>query len=160
MAQPVKRNNPQVHRTTSYKEAHKVYTKPLPRKTQSFDVELIQSPRSNTTFKSEKQGNAKFKPSVDYSIATDGATEKECLSPRDKSYQEKGPLPSDADSVFSSESDFEEEMTSEQEYELKGFSAREKDEVLAEIINIGDRVLISVAQKPPKYSKRKGRYFF
>ncbi|XP_060567534.1 uncharacterized protein LOC132726265 isoform X2 [Ruditapes philippinarum] len=155
MPQPVKRNASQVHRTTSYKEAHKVYTKPLPRKTQSFEVELIQTPRSSTTYKSEKQGNTKLKPSLDYSIGTEKDSERDCISPRDKSCHEKGPLPSDADSVFSSESDFEEEMTSEQEYELKGFSSREKDQALADIINVGDRVLISVPQKPPRYSKRK-----
>ncbi|XP_053402522.1 uncharacterized protein LOC123548303 isoform X3 [Mercenaria mercenaria] len=155
MAQPVKKHSAHVHRTTSYKEAHKVYTKPLPRKTNSFDIDIIQSPRSNTTYKSEKHVHTKLKPSLDYSISTDRSNEnfdkRECESAKD----EKGPLPSDADSVFSSESDFEEEMTSEQECVLKGVSAREKDAALAEIINVGDRVLISIPQKPPRYGKKK-----
>lgn len=155
MVQPTKKNIAHVHRTTSYREAHKVYTKPLPRKTNSFDIDITLSPRNTTTYKSEKHVNTRLKPSLDYSIGPADDDKVMCESPREKTSQDKGPLPSDADSVFSSESDFEEEMTSEQEFVLKGVSAREKDIVLSEIINIGDRVLISVPQKPPRYGKKK-----
>lgn len=161
MTQPTKKNTANIHRTTSYREAHKVYTKPLPRKTNSFDIDIAFSPRNTATYKSDKQVNSKFKPSLEYNIGPDEENNQKglCESPREKMSQDKGPLPSDADSVFSSESDFEDEITSEQECVLKGVSARDKDAVLSDIINVGDRVLISCPQKPPKYGKKRGNAF-
>lgn len=171
MGQPVKRNVFHVQKTSSYKEAHKVYTKPLPRKSNSFDIDLAQSPRNNTPqsprnsvpYKSERQVNTKYKPSLDYNIGLDkhdGNTERSrCISPKEKMNRDKRPLPSDADSVYSSESDFEEEMTSDQECVLQGVTAREKDEILSEIIKVGDRVIISCPQKSPKYGKKIGICF-
>lgn len=171
MGQPAKRNVFHVHNTSSYKEAHKVYTKPLPRKSNSFDVDMTQSPRNNTpqsprnsaTYKSERHVNTKYKPSLDYNIGPDkhdGNTERSrCISPKEKINRDKRPLPSDADSMYSSESDFEEEMTSEQAYVLQGVTAREKDEILSEVIKVGDRVIISCPQKAPKYGKKRGICF-
>ncbi|KAL4235198.1 hypothetical protein ACF0H5_006836 [Mactra antiquata] len=148
----VRRSASMVHRTSSLREAKKVYDKPLPRKCNGYEAEVVQSPRQQNriAFKTDKQSNSKYKPALECNLGDDTKHDN-----KSGENDEKGQLPSDADSVFSSESDFEDEAISEQEYVTRGFSAKDKDILLSDIINVGDRVLISCPQKPPKYGKKR-----
>ena len=143
-----------VQRTSSYKEARKVYTKPLPRQ---------QSPRQNCYRpESRQQNNPRLKPSFEYNLLDDSETdnEKSNNSGRNCVVSQMRVGSEDCDSVSSSGSDLDEDLTSDGADMIKQISGREKDNVLAEVIDIGDRVLISIPQKQPRYGKKRGMELF
>ncbi|XP_052233513.1 neurofilament light polypeptide-like isoform X3 [Dreissena polymorpha] len=146
-----------VHRTSSYREAHKVYTQPLPRK--PFDYDRVESPRNNHT-QNSKHSSAKNRPPVEIIKISveDAANTSDKSSPSDATdgpHSRLNSAATDMDSVSSSGSDIEEDLSLESEDVLRSLTAMEKDEVLAEIVNVGDRVLISCPQKPPRYGKKR-----
>lgn len=155
-----RRNVRSVQRTSSYKEARKVYNKALPRR--PFDYEVVQSPRQNC-YRSDKQSMSKLKPSLDYKLGDDDiennndkCTNHNNLSARN-SEGSRTHVATDTDSSLSG-SDLEEDISADGVEMLHHMKAAERDQVLAEIIDIGDRVLICCPQKPPRYGKKRGQY--
>jgi len=158
-----------VHKTSSYREAHKVYTKPLPRK--PFEYEHV----NNVTHKSSAKHNhngvhSKPRPINDLELILnlqDSVTtsEKSGTTVTSSSGHNKdnghsrhhSTTTADTESICTSDSDLDDDVTVDQEQTYRSLTARERDEMLSEIITVGDRVLISCPQKPPRYGKKRGR---
>ncbi|XP_052815456.1 uncharacterized protein LOC128242367 isoform X3 [Mya arenaria] len=160
-----------VHKTSSFREAHKVYTKPLPRK--SFDYDRLESPRynhvSNKTDPSNKHQSSsspKIKPTMDYNLIgmddSVSSSERSGTTVNSTNARQNGHIrlhstttTTEVESISSSDSDCEDELTADSEATLRSMNARDRDVLMAEVVNVGDRVLISCPQKPPKYGKKR-----
>lgn len=152
-----------VCRTSSYKEAYRVYTKPLPR--QAFDLESVQTPRQNC-YRSDKSSHSKLKPSLDYRLGEDDIgnnNNEKCVNANVNGRHldvARMQVATETDSESSSGSDLDEDVTPDAVTMLQRMNGQEKDEVLSEVVRLGDRVLISCPQKPPRYGKKRGRKYF
>ena len=153
------------HRTSSLKEAQKIYTSPLPRKNNAYELEYLQNSKPNS-YKSDVQSSARLKPSLEYNIGThdnlnDLDLTSEGYSPRELGGNKTDrDVFSDDDSVHSDDSDLEGSLTAKQESQLKCLTAKDKDRILQAIVSVGDRVLFTRQQKPPKYGKKRGIFHF
>lgn len=155
-----------VHRTTSYKEARKVYTQPLPRRPNEYEGIYVQSPRQNSYKSDSKHSSSKLKPTLDYRLGEDDLlnNNEKCVANANCSQtrnSESARLQTalETDSVSSSSSDLDDDLTPDGADLLRHMSGQERDAVLQEVINLGDRVLISCPQKPPRYGKKRGNCF-
>ena len=162
-----KKSSSSIHKTSSLREAQKVYRLPQPRKNNAFeDITVIKKDKDKGhAYKSDTKVNSKLKPSLEYPIGLeDNQVENQSpnISPRGStpapgSHRHRILSVSDSDSSLSDLSD-DEDLLIEQESAIRSLSAKEKDTLLCDIISVGDRVLISCPQKQPKYGKKKGKY--
>ncbi|XP_067652519.1 CAP-Gly domain-containing linker protein 1-like [Haliotis asinina] len=106
-------------------------------------------------YKSETRTSYKFQPSLDYSI---GVSESKRKQTRPYSATMGSPTEdSDSDTGWSVPYNTEllQRLSHEQRVALSNMTAADKDKLLMEVINIGDRVTISVPQKAPRYGRKK-----
>ncbi|XP_048751898.1 reticulocyte-binding protein homolog 2a-like isoform X3 [Ostrea edulis] len=119
--------------------------------------------RSNDLrYSTEKKTNSKFQPSVDYIIGMqDKTTINSGLSPRSvsprspswNSSKSKSENSTSLQSVNSSDSSDSEENSKTLEV-LSKLPAKEREAILVQYIDVGDRIVIAVPQKPPKYGRK------
>ena len=159
-----------VQKTSSLREAQKIYKHPLPRKNtgNAFEETIDLKKDKGHAYKSDAKVNSKLKPSLEYAIGlddnhTDLHSEHPLVSPRVSTpgggaYRLRSHSVSDSDSSLSDYSD--DDLLIEQESAIRSLSAKEKDSLLCDIVSVGDRILISCAQKQPKYGKKRGNYRF
>ena len=155
-----------VHKTSSLREAQKIYKHPLPRKNtgSSFEETIDLKKDKGHAYKSDVKVNSKLKPSLEYTIGlddnhNDSHLDHSLMSPRvptpgGGAYRLRSHSISDSDSDLSDFSD--DDLLIEQESAIRSLSGKEKDALLSDIVSVGDRVRISCAQKQPKYGKKRG----
>jgi len=68
-------------------------------------------------------------------------------------------LSSDLSSLSSDDNGSDDRPSSARLTKLMKLSSKQREEILCNFVNVGDRVLISVPQKPPKYGKKIGWYY-
>ena len=131
-------------------------------------------PGTSNIYRPETRAGSRFPPSLDYPLGGAGGNSNEEAdgeswahvthhhwgqSPRPKArpYSAVGVAPcSDlAGSQCSLDTDSETGSRDEQALARMQLTARQKDEVLAAAISVGDRVSFTVPQKPPRYGRKK-----
>ncbi|KAK3603789.1 hypothetical protein CHS0354_042790 [Potamilus streckersoni] len=140
-----------VKRTASMKETHKVYGGP------EFQSKNGRSSRMSTySFRSDSKVTSKYaKPQLELNYGVSDKSSQQRQAHTDLMHPKRGHSLSGSDSDLSDISDLSANLAVEQEDVLSKLNAKEKDDILSHIINMGNRVLFNVPQKPPKYGKRK-----
>ncbi|KAL3860327.1 hypothetical protein ACJMK2_010466 [Sinanodonta woodiana] len=138
-----------VKRTASMKEAHKVYG------ISEFQSKNGRNSRLSTySFRSDSKVTSKYaKPPLELTYGVSDKSTQQQQVHTDLMHPKRGHSLSGSDSDLSDISDLS--LAVEQEDVLSKLNAKEKDDILIHIINMGNRVLFNVPQKPPKYGKRK-----
>ena len=155
-----------IYRTSSFREAQKVYQHPLPRKQNIIEDVVVLKKDKKHSYRSDGKMHSKFKPSLEYTIGVnekniEGQSESpspRAFTPGGAAYKTRNHSISDSDSSLSDMSD--DEVFPEQDSALRNLTAKERDSLLCDIISVGDRIIISCPQKQPKYGKKKGKYVY
>jgi hypothetical protein len=122
--------------------------------------------RSNDVrYSTEKKTNSKFQPSVDYIIGMQDKTtmnsgsSPRCVSPRSPSWNSSKSKSENSMSLqsgnSSDSSDLEENVKTVEV--LSKLPAKEREAILVQYVDVGDRIVIAVPQKPPKYGRKIGK---
>lgn len=147
-----------VKRSQSYRDA-------LPNKF-TLQINGHQRPRSSDhRHSTEKKTNAKYQPSVDYIIGIQDKTtlnsgsRPRSVSPRSPSWGSTKSRSENSNSlslqsVNSSDSSDSEDNSTRTVEVLSKLRAKEREEILVRYIDVGDRIVIAVPQKPPRYGRK------
>lgn len=147
-----------VKRSQSYRDA-------LPNKF-TLQINGHQRPQSSDhRHSTEKKTNAKYQPSVDYIIGIQDKTtlnsgsRPRSVSPRSPSWGSSKSRSENSNSlslqsVNSSDSSDSEDNSTRTVEVLSKLRAKEREEILVRYIDVGDRIVIAVPQKPPRYGRK------
>ncbi|KAK7481728.1 hypothetical protein BaRGS_00027101 [Batillaria attramentaria] len=163
-----------VRRASSFHEqsSHQPRSRHSPR-SQNRNSSQIR-PGTSNVYRPETRPGSRFPPSLDYSL---GGTQDEqdswvnVTNHHNVNHSQRKPRPysatnachrdTDASSDFGSHSSLDTDSeisvsTRDQQLLAKAqLTARQKDEILASSITIGDRVTFTIPQKPPRYGRKK-----
>lgn len=151
-----------VKRSQSYRDA-------LPNKF-TLQINGHQRPQSSSDHRhsTEKKTNAKYQPTVDYIIGIQDKTtlnsgsRPRSVSPRSPSWGSTKSRSENSNSlslqsVNSSDSSDSEDNSTRTVEVLSKLRAKEREEILVGYIDVGDRIVIAVPQKPPRYGRKIGK---
>ncbi|XP_052714524.1 reticulocyte-binding protein homolog 2a-like isoform X3 [Crassostrea angulata] len=148
-----------VKRSQSYRDA-------LPNKF-TLQINGHQRPQSSSDHRhsTEKKTNAKYQPTVDYIIGIQDKTtlssgsRPRSVSPRSPSWGSTKSRSENSNSlslqsVNSSDSSDSEDNSTRTVEVLSKLRAKEREEILVRYVDVGDRIVIAVPQKPPRYGRK------
>ncbi|KAK7114160.1 myosin heavy chain, clone 203-like isoform X2 [Littorina saxatilis] len=172
-----------VRRSASLNEHHPPRSRQSPRPhsraTRDTHTSCTRPGTSSNVYRPETRATSRFPPSLDYPLGGSNLDDGETWAqmshaphhPSNKQQQLKarpysaavtspypgGELDVHGDSCVDSDSGSEFSTSGKDDVALARMqlTARQKDEVLAAAIAVGDRVSITVAQKPPRYGRKK-----
>ncbi|XP_046573292.1 uncharacterized protein LOC124281313 [Haliotis rubra] len=150
---PTRPKTAQVRRSASFHDPS--FHLPSSRSTSFRSSANTEAKCNGHMYKSETRTGYKFQPSLEYSI---GVSESKRKQTRPYSAMMGSPTEdSDSDTGWSVPDNAEllQRLSHEQRVALSNMTAADKDKLLMEVINIGDRVSISVPQKAPRYGRKK-----
>lgn len=116
----------------------------------------------------EKKTNSKYQPSVEYIIGVQDKTtlnsgsRPRSVSPRSLSWGSTKSRSENSNSLSLQSVDSVESSDSEDNCKtvevLSKIPAKEREAILLQYIDVGDRIVIAVPQKPPRYGRKIGKY--